>query len=134
MPVNSRSSTDSADRSSCPRSVASANSSASASAQAISVSTSATLSGHVPSRRSSRPRDDQTGRRYRAGRRWCSVYSLAEAAVQTIPGNPLAASPVAPWRLAKGGPARATGTTSPPRQSHCKRQTLAGRDCFKFRD
>ena len=30
------------------------------------------------------------------------------------------------------GPARATGTTSPPRQSHRKRQTLAGRDDLRI--
>ena len=60
--------------------------------------------------------EDQTGRRYPTEWRSFPVHSLAEAAVQTIPANP-----VAPWRLAKGGPARASGTTSPPRQSHRKR-------------
>jgi len=55
-------------------------------------------------------------------------HSLAEAAVQKIPANP-----VAPRRLAKRGPAGATGTTPPPRQRHRARQTLAGRDYFRIR-
>jgi site-specific DNA recombinase len=51
-----------------------------------------------------------------------SVHSLAEAAIQEIPTNP-----VAPWLLAKGGPTGAARTTPPSGQRHRTRQTLVGR-------
>src|SRR6516165_10428065 len=57
-----------------------------------------------------------------------AVHSLAEAAVQTIPANP-----VALWLIAKRGPAGAAGTTPPIDQRHRTRQTLAGRDCLRSR-
>ena len=55
------------------------------------------------------------GSRYRADRRWCSVYSLAEAAIQTVPGNPLAS-----WLVANRGPARAARTTPTAGQRHAR--------------
>ena len=67
-------------------------------------------------------------RRYRTDRRSPPVHSLAEAAVQEIPANP-----VASWLITKGGPAGAAGTTPPPRQRHRTRQALAGRDDLRFR-
>ena len=63
-----------------------------------------------------------------ADRRSPPVHSLAEAAVQKIPANP-----VASWLIAKGGPTGAAGTTPPSRQRHRARQTLAGRDYLRIR-